>query len=137
MRDLLAKTQSTLGWRKISTFYYLSHKISLNNYLFRIASHGLVGHRNVDNSAQFKQPLVVAYYAVDYVKNPKGTNYWRNRILKVAQAFRDQFSFAVSNKDDFQQELNEFGLEYINDDKPRVVARDASGKKFVMKDAFS
>lgn len=100
-------------------------------------SHGLVGHRTVDNSAQFKQPLVVAYFGVDYVKNPKGTNYWRNRILKVAQSFRNDFSFGISNKDDFQQELNEFGLEYINDDKPRVAVRDASGKKFVMKDAFS
>nr|CAG4649231.1 EOG090X0438 [Scapholeberis mucronata]SVE93541.1 EOG090X0438 [Scapholeberis mucronata] len=99
--------------------------------------HGLVGHRNVDNSAQFKQPLVIAYYGVDYVKNPKGTNYWRNRILKVAQSFHNDFTFAVSNKDDFQQELNEYGLEYINDDKPRVTARDANGRKFVMKDAFS
>lgn len=100
-------------------------------------SHGLVGHRTVDNSAQFKQPLVVAYFGVDYVKNTKGTNYWRNRILKVAQSFRDDFTFAVSNKDDFQQELNEYGLEFINDDKPRVAARDASGRKFVMKDVFS
>nr|CAH0100437.1 unnamed protein product [Daphnia galeata] len=98
---------------------------------------GLVGHRSVDNAAQFKDPIVVAYFGVDYVKNPKGTNYWRNRILKVAQSFTDSFSFAISNKDDFQQELNEFGLEYINDDKPRVAVRDASGRKFTMKDAFS
>nr|SVE73479.1 EOG090X0438 [Daphnia atkinsoni] len=98
---------------------------------------GLVGHRSVDNAAQFKDPIVVAYFGVDYVKNPKGTNYWRNRILKVAQSLTDSFTFAISNKDDFQQELNEFGLEYINDDKPRVAVRDASGKKFTMKDAFS
>lgn len=100
-------------------------------------SHGLVGHRTVDNSAKFKQPLVVAYYGVDYVKNPKGTNYWRNRILKVAKTFGDDFSFGISNKDDFQQELNEYGLDYINDDKPRVTARDANGRKFILKDAFS
>jgi len=99
--------------------------------------HGLVGHRNTDNSAQFKKPLVVAYFGVDYVKNPKGTNYWRNRILKVAKSFADDFKFAISNKDDFQQELNEFGFEYVNDDKPRVAVRDAKGNKFVLKDAFS
>lgn len=81
--------------------------------------------------------MVVAYYGVDYVKNTKGTNYWRNRILKVAQSFLDEFNFAISNKDDFQQELNEYGLEYINDDKPRVAVRNAKGTKFVMKDAFS
>lgn len=47
------------------------------------SSNGLVGHRKSDNKEDFKTPLVVAYYAVDYVKNSKGTNYWRNRILKV------------------------------------------------------
>lgn len=47
-------------------------------------SHGLVGHRKSDNRQEFENPLIVAYYAVDYVKNPKGTNYWRNRILSVS-----------------------------------------------------
>jgi len=98
--------------------------------------HGLVGHRTMDNAEQFKQPLVVAYYGVDYVKNIKGTNYWRNRVLKVAKSFTD-FNFAVSNKNDFQQELNEFGLEYIGDDKPRVAVRASSGSKYVMTEAFS
>ncbi|ELU16122.1 hypothetical protein CAPTEDRAFT_168943 [Capitella teleta] len=41
--------------------------------------HGLAGQRTTSNLEQFKQPLVVAYYDVDYVKNAKGTNYWRNR----------------------------------------------------------
>lgn len=35
-----------------------------------------------------------------------GTNYWRNRILKVAQDYKNDFSFAVSNKDEFQYELS-------------------------------
>nr|CAG4640764.1 EOG090X0438 [Eulimnadia texana] len=109
---------------------------SLNKWIEK-NYHGLVGHRTVDNSAQFRQPLVIAYYGVDYVKNPKGTNYWRNRILKVAKSFKGEFNFAVSNKDDFQQELNEFGFEYVTDDKPRVAVRDASGKKFVLKETFS
>nr|CAG4637711.1 EOG090X0438 [Chydorus sphaericus] len=99
--------------------------------------HGLVGHRTVDNSAQFKQPLVIAYFGVDYVKNVKGTNYWRNRILKVAKSFANDYNFAISNKDDFQQELNEYGMEYVGDDKPRVTMKDASGTKFVMTETFS
>jgi len=40
----------------------------------------LAGHRVTGNTDQFKNPLVVAYYDVDYTKNPKGTNYWRNRL---------------------------------------------------------
>ena len=47
--------------------------------------HGLVGHRTFDNAKDFKSPLVIAYYDVDYVKNPKGTNYWRNRVMKVGE----------------------------------------------------
>lgn len=37
-----------------------------------IFSHGLVGHRTTENTDDFKSPLVIAYYNVDYVKNPKG-----------------------------------------------------------------
>lgn len=99
--------------------------------------HGLVGHRQRDNSKDFKVPNVVAYYTVDYVKNPKGTNYWRNRILKVAKNYVDSLTFAVSAKDDFQHELNEFGYDYVKGDKPIVFARDSKNQKFVMKDEFS
>lgn len=64
--------------------------------------HGLVGHRTLDNAQDFKEPLVIAFFDVDYVKNVKGTNYWRNRIMKVAKA-QSKLSFAISNKDDFMQ----------------------------------
>jgi len=99
--------------------------------------HGLVGHRQRDNANDFKPPHIIAYYNVDYVKNAKGTNYWRNRILKVAKNFADSFTFAVSAKDDFQHELNEFGYDYVKGDKPVVFARDAKNQKYVMKDEFS
>ncbi|XP_059487781.1 protein disulfide-isomerase A3 [Neocloeon triangulifer] len=99
--------------------------------------HGLVGHRTRDTSKDFENPLIVAYYTVDYAKNPKGTNYWRNRILKVAQEYKDDFTFAISAKDDFQHELNEFGLDYVAGDKPIVFARDAKNRKFSMKEDFT
>ena len=73
---------------------------------------------------------------MDYTLNPKGTNYWRNRVLKVAKNF-PKFNFAISNTDDFQHELNEFGIDYANDAKPTILARDADNKKFIMKDEFS
>merc|ERR1712241_1464622 len=76
--------------------------------------HGICGHRTTDNAKEFKEPLVVAYYAVDYVKNVKGTNYWRNRVLKVGKEFSG-FNFAVSDKNDFQQEMSEFGMEILKD----------------------
>ncbi|KZC12816.1 PREDICTED: protein disulfide-isomerase A3 [Dufourea novaeangliae] len=97
---------------------------------------GIAGVRTRDNSGEFKNPLVVAYYSVDYVKNPKGTNYWRNRIIKVAKDF-PKLNFAISSKDDFQHELNDFGIDFVKGDKPLILARNANNQKFVMKDEFS
>ncbi len=51
----------------------------------------------------FKEPLVVAFYDVDYVKNAKGTNYWRNRIMKVAKEQKQKLNYAISNRNDFMQ----------------------------------
>ncbi|KAL5234942.1 hypothetical protein ACI65C_002352 [Semiaphis heraclei] len=98
--------------------------------------HGLVGHRQKENMEAFKPPYVGVYYAVDYVKNPKGTNYWRNRVLKVAKSVKDVI-LAVNNKDEFQHEINEYGLEFVSDDKPIVLARSLDNKKYIMKDEFS
>jgi protein disulfide isomerase family A protein 3 len=98
--------------------------------------HGLAGVRTTDNAKDFTNPLVVAYYAVDYVKNPKGSQYWRNRVLKIAKDHPGNM-YAVSNKDDFQHELSEFGFDYVTGDKPVVTAKDAQGQKFKMTADFS
>lgn len=43
-------------------------------------SFGLCPYMTDDNKDQLKgKDLLVAYYDVDYDKNPKGSNYWRNR----------------------------------------------------------
>ncbi|XP_037945854.1 protein disulfide-isomerase A3-like [Teleopsis dalmanni] len=98
--------------------------------------HGLVGHRTQDNARDFQNPLITAYYTVDYVKNPKGTNYWRNRILKVAKEYIGKLGFAVSSKDDFQHELNEYGYDFVGD-KPVILARDIKNMKYALKEEFS
>lgn len=98
--------------------------------------HGLVGVRQKENIQDFINPIVVAYYDVDYVKNSKGTNYWRNRVLKVAKEM-SEINFAISDKDDFVHELNEFGIDFSKGDKPVVAGRDVDGNKYVMKSEFS
>jgi len=95
--------------------------------------HGICGVRTTDNVADFKNPLVVAYYVVDYTKNVKGTNYWRNRVMKVAKDF-PTYKFAVANKDDFQGELSDLGFDYISGEKPVIAARDAEGLKYKMEE---
>lgn len=99
---------------------------------------GLVGHRRKDNSQDFAKPLVIAYYAVDFIKNPKITNYWRNRILKVAEKHKDKINFAVSAIEDFRIELKEFGTDFVmKDEKPFVTAKNNNKQRFIMKDNFS
>ena len=98
--------------------------------------HGLVGHRTLDNAKDFKEPLVIAYYAVDYAKNVKGTNYWRNRIMKVAKGFEGRLNFAICNEDDFQAEANEFNINTVQTDKPLVAIKSDKGK-FVMSEEFA
>jgi protein disulfide isomerase family A protein 3 len=100
--------------------------------------HGLAGVRSHDNTWQFdKKPLVVVYFNVDYVKDPKGTNYWRNRVLKVAQEYKRKVNFAISNKDDFSQEVEEHGLGDKKDSKEPIVAAQTDLGKFPMNAEFS
>lgn len=103
--------------------------------------HGLLAYRTMANVAEVVQPYVVAYFEIDYEKNPKGTHYWRNRVLKVATNYKDQgVNFAISNVAQFGQELVEFGFEMPRSTKdlpPFVAAVDKDGKKFAMKDKFS
>jgi len=100
-------------------------------------NHGLCGHRTFDNAGDFQGSVVTAYYAVDYEKNVKGTNYWRNRVMKVAKEFKG-LTFAVASKHDFAQELGEYGMDSkMGEDKPIVAAKTAEGKKFVMEAEFS
>ncbi|KAL3865494.1 hypothetical protein ACJMK2_042879 [Sinanodonta woodiana] len=101
---------------------------------------GLCPERSQGNADKFKKPLVVAYYEVDYVKNEKGTNYWRNRVMKVAKKLQDagkEVYFAISNSKDMSYELGEFGLNDVSGDKPVVAARDTSDRKYIMPGEFS
>lgn len=99
--------------------------------------HGLVGLRNRETLNDFTNPLVVAYYDVDYRRNTKKTNYWRNRVLKIATEFKGKLNFAITPKEDFRHELNEFGIEYSSDASPVVIGRDGKNLKYKMSEEFS
>ena len=63
----------------------------------------------------FSLPITIKKFNIVSVVNflpSQGTNYWRNRILKVAKDNTD-FAYAISNKDDFQHEMSEYGLDYV------------------------
>jgi len=103
---------------------------------------GLCHHATSDNFGKFKKPLVVAFDSkIDYVKNPKGSNYWRNRVMKFGKDFADDLNFAVANTDDFAGQLPEEGLpendESTEHPKPIVLVFGSDGKKYVMPELFS
>lgn len=50
----------------------------------------------------FGNGLVAAYYQVDFTKDPKGSRYWRNRIMKVAVDY-PEFQFVVGARKDFEK----------------------------------
>lgn len=100
--------------------------------------HGLVGHMTTGNQEQFPRPVVVAYYDVDFVKNPKGTNYWRNRVMKVGKKLNEEgisATYAIASANDFGSVLNDLNLNFNSD--PVVAARDTKEQKFVMRTPFS
>jgi len=102
--------------------------------------HGLVGHRTPTNAADFVKPSVVVYYNVDYTRDTKGTNYIRNRILKVAKKLADEsvnVRFAISNLDEFRQELTQFGITDAKKDGKYVLARGPGDEKYKMSGDFS
>uniref|UniRef100_A0A8C7XAL3 Protein disulfide-isomerase n=1 Tax=Oryzias sinensis TaxID=183150 RepID=A0A8C7XAL3_9TELE len=102
---------------------------------------GICPHLTADNKDQLKgKDLLVAYYDVDYDKNPKGSNYWRNRVMKVAKSFLDQgkkLNFAVANKNTFSHEVSEFGLSSSSGELPVVAIRTSKGDKYAMTEEFS
>uniref|UniRef100_A0A4W5Q8F9 protein disulfide-isomerase n=1 Tax=Hucho hucho TaxID=62062 RepID=A0A4W5Q8F9_9TELE len=102
---------------------------------------GMCPHLTNENRDKLKgQDLLTAYYDLDYLQNPKGSNYWRNRVMKVGSQFASQgLSFAVANRRDFVDELEEeFGLGASDGgDLPFVTIRTRQGFKYTMREEFT
>jgi len=90
-----------------------------------------------DAAQNYGYPQIVAIYNVDYDKDPKGTQYWRNRVMLVAEKYAEKhgIKFAVGGKDVWDGFLNEVGLD-TDKKSPHVVAFDSSDAKFIMTKEF-
>ncbi|XP_063781262.1 protein disulfide-isomerase A4 [Pseudophryne corroboree] len=91
----------------------------------------LVGHRSTSNEAKryTKRPLVLVYYTVDFSFDHRtATQYWRSKVLEVAKEF-PEYTFAISNEDDYVSELKELGLS-DSGEEVNVAILDANGKKY-------
>jgi len=93
----------------------------------------LVGQRTKDNQQKRyeKRPLVVVYYGVDFSFDyRKATQLVRSKVLEVAKQFPD-LTFAISNEDDFGDELKRVGLEDSPEDI-NVIIYDEEEMRFPM-----
>ena len=103
--------------------------------------HGIMGLRYEHNQHQFSAPCIHIYLNHNFDMNAKKSHYWRNRLMEQARHFKDKVKFSLSRAEDYQHELEHFGLideESIYDpDLPLVAGWDKHGQKFVMRDAFT
>ncbi|XP_075463953.1 protein disulfide-isomerase A3-like [Ascaphus truei] len=102
---------------------------------------GLCPVMTLENREQLREKdLMLAFYNVDYTKNPRGTSYWRNRIMMVAKKFRgagETLSYAIANRQEFWFELPDYGMQSGSGELPDVVIRTTEGHKYVMREAFT
>jgi len=73
----------------------------------------------------------MAYYQVDFNKDPKGTKYWRNRVMKVATDY-PQYQFAVGARKDFEKMILDDlgGNDQWGSKAPKIVLWDEQFDSF-------
>lgn len=90
-----------------------------------------------DNLRELARPLALAFYNVDYTLDPKGTQYWRNRVMKVGGQFPNM-NTAVASSATFAGMINgELNGGSWDASKPHVVIIDESDKKYIMDTEFT
>jgi protein disulfide isomerase len=74
----------------------------------------LAGEYTRENSKKYTRkhvPTVLAFIDVDFGSNLKRTNYYLNRLRKVAQGANGKFTFAVASKKAFAADLDKYGCD--------------------------
>ncbi|CAK5023302.1 unnamed protein product [Meloidogyne enterolobii] len=94
----------------------------------------LVGHMTRVNSATrySRRPLVAVYYNVDFsLAYRDGTQYWRNKVVDIANKYKGKFYFAVADEEEFAKELEAVGLGTSGLEQ-NVIIFGVDGKKYPM-----
>ncbi|CAJ0600087.1 unnamed protein product [Cylicocyclus nassatus] len=95
----------------------------------------LVGKRTKENipTRYGKFPLVVVYYNADFsLQYREGSEYWRQKVLNIAQKYqKDNYYFAVADEEEFADELQDVGLGDSGLEH-NVLAFGHDGKKYPM-----
>ncbi|XP_046846984.1 protein disulfide-isomerase A4-like isoform X2 [Xenia sp. Carnegie-2017] len=83
-----------------------------------------------------KRPLVMVFYGVDFsFEHREGTQYWRSKVVEVANDYRD-FTFVIADEEDYADRLKDFGLDDSGEDV-NVALFGEKDKKYKMEEEFS
>ncbi|UJR37656.1 hypothetical protein I4U23_030353 [Adineta vaga] len=97
----------------------------------------LVGVLTQDNQRNVylgRRPICIVMYDVDFsFDHRERTQYWRAKILKVANDYKTKYTFAIADEEKMASLLKEFGLEESAEDV-NVGCFDKDGLKYRMED---
>jgi len=116
--ETVAVFQPEIAWTPYENkTYHLTKKSATYKEIIqfvRKSSIPLVGQRTKANLFKYSEkPLVVVYYDVNYQHQyVKDTQFIRNKIVEIAKHFKESnLRFAISNEDEFEDEVKSLGLE--------------------------
>ncbi|KAH8073959.1 intramolecular oxidoreductase [Aureococcus anophagefferens] len=111
---------------------------ALKKFLFKKAV-PLVGQKTWKSNERYEKqnvPVVTLFAAIDLEKNPKGFDYFANRLRKVAADFVGKLSFNIGDKEDFSYQLEDYELVLESKKDVGVGARDGD-KYYHMTEKFN
>jgi len=86
---------------------------ALTKFVFK-KSLPLVGQKTWKSGERYekaKLPILTLFAAIDLEKNPKGFDYFANRLRKVAAEYVGKVVFNIGDKEDFSYSLQDYDLE--------------------------
>ncbi len=101
---------------------------------YQIPLVGILTQENQRNIYLSRRPICIVIYDLDFsFDNRERTQYWRNKILKVANTYKTKYTFAIADEEKQSALLKEFGLEESDEDV-NVGCYDSKGLKYRMED---
>lgn len=93
----------------------------------------LVGQKTWKSNDRYDKahlPILSLFASIDLEKNPKGFDYFANRLRKVAADYKDKMLFNIGDKDDFSYTLEDYGFDDKLENKKDVGVGVSHGDKY-------
>ena len=81
----------------------------------------LIGEYKKGERYDSKKPLLIVFYAVDFVDHYEETQFWRQRMLPLAKKYKGKLTFSVGDDETFADLMKEAGLGDSGNDINAVI----------------